>query len=113
MLKEHPWEIESDLQRYYSIDIASYYTGDLSLRRLSVLLIQLPPEAALVRALSGSQPGWDLHAYLLADLFQGITGQVHPSRPKGKKSVSDIKERTRRLQEQQARLAHRRQAASE
>lgn len=68
----------------------------------------------MVRALSGNTSGWTLTEYLLADIFQGLTGQVHPNRPKGNKNAkSDVKERTKRLQEQQARIASRRKAASE
>jgi hypothetical protein len=89
--------------------VLGLYRGDLSLRRLSVLLHHLPADSATVRARSGLPTGWDLHAFLLADLFHAFTGEPHPSRPSQRASKSDRYRAARdRLEQQRARIAARR-----
>jgi hypothetical protein len=39
----------------------------------------LPPDSALGMTISD---GWTIGDYLFADVFQAITGQPHPARPK-------------------------------
>lgn len=83
------------------------YRGGLSLRRLSVLVRNLPAEAATARQVSKSAPGWDTVAYLMADVYHALTGQPHPSRPQpeeGKKSTRYAKLR-KALEAQRARTA--------
>lgn len=55
--------------------------------------------------------GWDLHAFLLADLFHAFTGERHPSRPQPKDSTR-YAEKRRRLEEQRRRHAARKRASS-
>lgn len=74
--------VEADLQRFYGVDFADYWRGELSIRRLSVLIHHLPPESACARQLSKTEAGWDVHAYLLSDLYHAFTGNPHPARPK-------------------------------
>jgi hypothetical protein len=73
--------VEADLQRFYGVALLDFLRGELSLRRLSVLIHHLPPEAATVRLLSKAETGWDVVAYLLADLYHALTGSKHPARP--------------------------------
>jgi hypothetical protein len=51
--------------RFYGIDLLDLYRGRLSLRRLAVLVRQLPPESATVRALT-PEAAWSTTDYLLA-----------------------------------------------
>ena len=95
--------MEYDLQRYHGVDLADYWRGGLSLRRLSVLIAGLPPESATARKYAEA-PGWDTHAFLLADLFQAFTGEIHPSRPQAKKP-SRYADLRAALEAQKARLA--------
>lgn len=99
--------MEADLQHYYGIDLADYWRGDLSLRRLSVLASRLPADSNVVRAITKTQPGWDVQAYLLADLFAALTGKPHPARPTPSdgKRESRNKRLIKALQEQRERLA--------
>ena len=76
-MRERPDLVESDLQRFHGIDLADYYRGGLSLRRISVLL---------------------------ADLFHAFSGTPHPSRPKPK-AASRYSSARARLEAQRARLA--------
>ncbi|CCQ44311.1 putative uncharacterized protein [Pseudarthrobacter siccitolerans] len=73
--------VEADLQRFYQVDLTAYWRGELSLRRLSVLIENLPPESSLVRKFGGAD-GWTRLEFLVTDLFQAFTGEVHPARPK-------------------------------
>lgn len=82
------------------------WRGGLSLRRLSVLVHYLPPESAVVRTASDAPTGWDVPAYLLADLFHAFTGTPHPARPtqSGGSKAKRYAALRARLEAQRARL---------
>lgn len=61
--------IEADLQRYYKIDLNDFYRGEISPRRLGVLIRYLPTDSTLVSALNDGQPMWGSVEHLLADLW--------------------------------------------
>ncbi|AYN58495.1 tail assembly chaperone [Arthrobacter phage Liebe] len=101
LIRESPDTLEADLQRFYSVDLGDLWRGGLSVRRLSVLVHALPPESATARKYDTSG-GWSRLEYLVADVFHGLTGEAHPSRPKATGSrYSDLRAR---LEEQKARL---------
>lgn len=89
------------------MDLADYWRGGLSLRRLSVLVHNLPADAALARKAQDVAPGWDTHAFLLADLFYALTGEHHPARPQPKDPGKATRAATlrRALEAQKARVA--------
>lgn len=54
-----------------------------------------------------AEPGWDTVAYLMADVYHALTGQMHPARPRpdeSKKSTRYAKLRAA-LEAQRARTA--------
>ncbi|MFI1580009.1 hypothetical protein [Embleya sp. NPDC020630] len=51
LLREHGEAIEADLLRYYRVDLLDLYRGEMSWRRLRVLIRYLPPESATARVL--------------------------------------------------------------
>lgn len=105
LLREHEDAVEADLQRYYNLDLAELYTGGLSLRRVSVLIANLPAGSAVWSALHNIPYGWTLTDLLLADLFHAVSGEAHPARPTGKKSNAErAKELAERLKAQKERL---------
>lgn len=69
--------IEADLQRYYGVAVTDLWTGRLSLRRLRVLLDQLPPDCATAYAITGTDPGpmrgWKLGDALLGRLVDELS----------------------------------------
>lgn len=70
--------MEADLQRFYGLPLAGLTTGELTWRRLGVLVRHLPREAASVRAQHGEQTWWGDSEYLLAviaDLLAGANWQ--------------------------------------
>lgn len=104
--------MEADLQRFYGIPLADVYTGRLSLRRLSVLVAQLPHDSASVRLAADLAPGWDTKAFLLADIFMAVTGKPHPSRPNPKKTGDKSRAaRLRRALEAQRKRAAKKEAS--
>lgn len=66
----------------------------------------LPADSAVSRVLGRAPDGWDVHAYLISDVFHALSGKPHPGRPKstpGRPSrYADLR---RRLEQQRARLA--------
>lgn len=56
MLDEHGEEVEFDLQRYHQVELTGLWTGDLSWRRLGVLVKHLPAESATKTALRNAVP---------------------------------------------------------
>ena len=65
---------------YPSIDLLDFYRGTLSARRLGVLVKQLPPESATVRAIWGGNPPFGRTDDLIADLWALWAKQDHPVR---------------------------------
>lgn len=104
--------MEADLQRYYGIDYRDRWRRDdqgrrvLTLRRIGVLVRNLPLDSAAVRATNDGETPWSIEQTLLADLFHVTAGQAHPLRPKPPEPVERVKART----EAQERLALRRGA---
>lgn len=75
--------MEADLARYYSRDadqLPAFYRGQLTLRRLQVLVKGLPQESQAAKAIGGH--GWPVRDYLLADLFAIWAEQPHPFDPR-------------------------------
>lgn len=85
--------MEADLQRFYGADYRDRWRGDLTLRRLLVLIRHLPPESALSAELRGGEPHWTVGDHLLDDLRMAQTGskkhpaKPHPQRPLGSKKT--------------------------
>lgn len=79
------------MQRYYRIDLRDLYRFDsdgrrvLSLRRLSVLLLHLPPDCSTRQALG--LPTLTATDYRLMDLWTAITKVPHPGYPKVEDAV--------------------------
>lgn len=74
--------MEADLLRFYNVDLADLWRGGLTLRRLSVLVQNLPPGSACWSRVNEVPYGWTLTDFLLADIFHAFAGEPHPSRPK-------------------------------
>lgn len=86
-LREHEGAVEADLQRYYGIDYRDRWRGDLTLRRLLVLIRYLPRESAVQIAVNGEH--WSIEAHLIDDLrmvqvhSKKNPAKPHPARPLG------------------------------
>ncbi len=111
--------MEADLQQYYGIDYCDRWRYDengrrrLTLRKMFVLISQLPPDSRLARA-STDAMFWSLEAQLIDDVRMALTGskehppQPHPQRPTGKKRrhqprqevIADARRRSRERERQ-------------
>ncbi|WP_328940100.1 hypothetical protein OG288_23025 [Streptomyces tauricus] len=58
--------------RHYGVDLLDWHRGQLSSRRLSVLVRHLPRDSALIRALHGEAADWSVTDYLLASVVDQL-----------------------------------------
>ncbi len=65
-MEEHAEALEADLLRHYGVDLLGWYRGELSSRRLAVLVRHLPRDSAFRLAHEGEAAGWSLGDQLLA-----------------------------------------------
>ena len=82
MLRDCADEVEADLARFYRIDLRDLWRGDLTLRRLGVLVAALPPESATMSTLAPQMTAevssdvvprqWSLDQQLLANVFDAV-----------------------------------------
>lgn len=108
--------MEADLQRFYQVDYRDRWRGDLTLRRLLVLVTHLPPESATAGLMRDGKPMWTGEMHLLDDLRMAMTtstkhkSKPHPQRPKATaKRRKDSPERRRKLTAARKRAADRRE----
>lgn len=116
LLREHGEALESDFQHYYQIDLLDVYRGDLSVRKTTVLALNLPAGAAVWQDM-GIDAAWTTQDHLtalIADSLQlanwqrggGKGKQPKPiPRPEDAKKKEDAKQATldkaRRFKEKQ------------
>ncbi|GGR88241.1 hypothetical protein GCM10010252_28840 [Streptomyces aureoverticillatus] len=65
-MEEHAEALEADLLRYYGVDLLDWHRGELSSRRLAVLIRHLPQDSAFRIAQEGEAARWSLTDHLLA-----------------------------------------------
>ncbi|WP_054812108.1 hypothetical protein [Nocardia arizonensis] len=88
MLREVPDKVERDLSRYHHVRYSDRWRYDaagvplLTLREIWVRIVDLPGDSAIAVHENGGKPQWGTLEYLLADIWQALTGQPHGARPK-------------------------------
>lgn len=82
----------------------------MSLRRLYVLISNLPPESHVWAVENGVPYGWTPQVAITADVFHALAGEPHPATPKSRKHDSSAI--ADRLRKQKERLAARNSSAS-
>jgi len=117
VLDDHPDVVEADLARWYHCDLRDLWRVGadggrlLTLRMLAVRIRHLPADSALARLQNDGHTAWTLHDFLVSDVFQALTGKVHPARPKPQaKRPAMSRDRARKWQELRQRAAERRAA---
>lgn len=73
-MREHPDEVEADLQRYYAVDLRDLWRGGLTLRRVGVLLRGLPDDSLFATAMRRETPASTASA---GDLDAARWGMTH------------------------------------
>lgn len=91
------------------MDLAELWRGGLSVRRLSVLISHLPEGSAVWSKRSDIPRGWTTQSWLMADLFQAMSGEAHPARPKPGSGNAEARKfnRTAALLDHKRRMAER------
>jgi hypothetical protein len=115
--------VEADLQRWYHVDYRDRWRGDLTLRRILVLIQHLPPESAVAGIIRGDEMYWPVEAHLLDDLRMTLAAvntpsnkpkpTPHPQRPRGQRRVRETPERRKKLADARRRAQARRKAIAE
>lgn len=72
-MEEHAEAIEADLLRHYGVDLLDWYRGQLSSRRLRVLVEHLPAGSSFARAVNGEAADWGLTEHLLAAVVDQLS----------------------------------------
>jgi hypothetical protein len=75
--------VEADLSRYHQCGLADLDSGDLQWWQLHAYITHLPPDSATATATGGD--GWTVGDYLIADIWQSLTGQSHPADPRARR----------------------------
>lgn len=101
--------MEADLQRFYNIDYRRRFVGDLTIRRLLVLVDQLPPESAFKSAIEGRVQISHTDS-LLMDVWSALTGKQHGRWDVLKKAKDRAERETKRKQRLKAAREHNRRA---
>lgn len=80
-LWDHGGPLEADLEQFYGRDLGDFWRGTLTWRKLGNLVANLPPGAALWRAMNLSD-AWSVEAHIaantsdtIAELLAAMTGQ--------------------------------------
>ncbi len=79
ILAEHGYTVETDLRRYYGVDLLGFWRDELTARQVLVMLYHLPAEsasAALVRETPELQD-WGLNQYLLGSAVDRLGELVY------------------------------------
>lgn len=107
----HSDEVEADLQRYYGVRYADRFTGDMTIRRLLVLVQGLPQES-LFKSVTSEVLPTSVEAQLLMEIAESLHGKSHPRRT----AFKDAERLRREAVERRARqklIEQRRKAARE
>jgi hypothetical protein len=108
--------VERDLSRFHHVRYSDRWRVDeygvplLTLREIWVRINDLPGNSAIAAHENNGTPRWGVTEHLLADIWQALSGQPHPSRPKttARQAITAARRRaTRRVQD---RFARRRRA---
>lgn len=100
-------DLASDLRRFWQVDYADRFTGGLSLRRIWTYIRRLPPTSAIALASNAGRHIWTETDYILAGIYQALTGQVYPGRPLKPEEVTKAIEAVQAQAEHAARLRQR------
>jgi len=80
----HPAALRADFRRFYGVAFDDVRRGRVPLADACAFVADLLaiPTSATARAANGDERPWDLTEYLLAHVWQALTGEKHPALPK-------------------------------
>ncbi|AMT72100.1 hypothetical protein [Mycobacteroides immunogenum] len=81
ILDHYEDDLVSDLRRFWGVDYAERFRGTLSLRQIWTYIRRLDPKSAIVRAQNGGKEFWTEQMFILASVYQALTGEIYPGRP--------------------------------
>lgn len=81
LIDHYEADVESDLKRFWGLDYTDRFTGRLTLRRIWACVRRTDPASAIARADNGGKHVWTEPDFIMAGVYQALTGQVYPGRP--------------------------------
>lgn len=93
-MARHPAALRADLRRFYGVGLDDCRRGRVPLADLCAIVADVVarPDTATAREVTGDEP-WSRTHYLLAHLYQAMTGEKHPALPKAaSRAKSDPKQ---------------------
>lgn len=84
MAARYPHALRADFRRFYGLSFADVVSGRVPLREAVSLVVDLlaNPTSSVARHVNGGEAPWVVSDFLLAHLYQALTGEKHPALPK-------------------------------
>lgn len=74
-------DVASDLKRFWHVNYRDRFTGELSLREIWTYVRRSEPTSCIARADNAGKHVWTEPDFILAGVYQALTGEVYPGRP--------------------------------
>lgn len=81
LLDQFEDDVASDLRRFWGVDYAQRWAGDLTLRRIWTYVRRSAPTSCIALADNGGKHVWTEPDFILSGIYQALTGQMYPGRP--------------------------------
>lgn len=74
-------DLASDLKRFWQVNYRDRFTGGLTLREIWTYVRRSEPTSCIARADNGGRHVWTEPDFIMAGVYQALTGEVYPGRP--------------------------------
>lgn len=81
LLDHYEDDVASDLKRFWHVDYRDRWTGNLTLREIWTYIRRVEPTSCIARADNGGKHVWTEPDFILANIYQALTGQIYEGRP--------------------------------
>ena len=107
LLDTYEDDIASDLRRFWGVDYADRWRGDLTLRQIWTYIRRSQPTSALAIARNGGHELWTKQAVITAQVWERLAGQVYVGRPMTREEIDAALAKQREDEQTMAKLADR------
>lgn len=99
MASRYPHALRADFRRFYGFPFADVVRGRVPLAEGVSLLIDLlhNPASSVARELNDGDHPWTISDFLLAHVWQALTGEKHPAIPKSSRRANSDPQRQARV----------------
>lgn len=88
VMARHRAALIFDLRRFLGVSVGDVVAGRVPLSEAALLVGELvkQPGSSIARDVNDDEPPWVTSDYLLAHVYQALTGEEHPALPKERRS---------------------------